>query len=68
MDNLSYCLKCKNKKEMTNVQLKTNKKGVKYLQSNCKDCNCKMNKFISSNTKIDVVNESSNENSSGSTE
>ena len=65
MENTSYCLKCKSKKEMTNVQLKTNKKGVKYLKSNCKDCNCKMNKFISSNYKIDVVN---NESSSVSTE
>ena len=57
--NLSYCLKCKDKKEMNNVQLKTNKRGIKYLQGNCKDCNCKTNCFIKNDSKIDVINKDS---------
>jgi hypothetical protein len=58
MDNIdnkieAYCLKCKDKKEMLNGKLLTNKKGGKYLQGTC-DCGCKMNKFLSKNDKIDI--------------
>ena len=49
----AYCLKHKEKKEMLNCKLLTNKKGNKYLQSIC-ECGCKMNKFLSKDTKIDV--------------
>ena len=54
-DNISraYCLKCKEKKELHNGKLLTNKKGNKYIQGAC-ECGCKINKFLSKNTKIDV--------------
>ena len=48
-----YCLKCKDKKEIHNGKILTNKKGVKYIQSNC-ECGCKINKFLKNDTKIDV--------------
>ena len=49
----SYCLKCKQKKEMHNGKLLTNKKGGKYLQGTC-ECGTKMNTFLKKDTKIDV--------------
>ena len=52
-ENKSYCLKCKEKKEMQNVKVLTNKKGNKYLQGTC-DCGCKMNRFLKKDTRIDV--------------
>lgn len=55
--NTSYCLKCKNKKEMKNPTIKTNKKGNRYLSGNCVDCNCKMNKFLKKDSKIEPVGE-----------
>ena len=42
----SYCLKCKDKKEILNGKILTNKKGGKYIQSNCSSCNNKINKFL----------------------
>jgi hypothetical protein len=51
--NRAYCLKCKEKKEMHNCKLLTNKKGNEYLQSNC-ECGTKMNKFLKKDTQIDV--------------
>ena len=55
-DNIlkAYCLKCKDKKEIINGKIMTNKKGNKYLQSNCSVCNNKINKFLKKDTKIDV--------------
>ena len=50
---ISYCLKCKVKKEINNGKILTNKKGNKYIQGNC-DCGCKINKFLKKDTKIDV--------------
>ncbi len=59
MDNnySSYCLKCKNKKEMINGQIKVNKKGNKYIQAQCKDCGCKMNRFIKKDSKLEPLRE-----------
>lgn len=55
--NLTHCLKCKSKKEMINGQIKTNVKGNKYISGNCKDCSCKMNKFIKKDDKIEPTSE-----------
>ena len=58
----AYCLKCKEKKELFNGKLLTNKKGNRYIQGTCQ-CGCKVNKFLSKNDKIDVdlPNENNNE-------
>ena len=48
-----YCLKCKDKKELHKGKVLTNKKGGKYLQSNC-ECGCKINRFLKKDTIIDV--------------
>jgi hypothetical protein len=50
--NQCYCLKCKCKKDITNGQIKTNNKGNKYVSANCKDCGCKVNKFIKQDQKL----------------
>ena len=50
---ISYCLKCKVKKEINTGKILTNKKGGKYIQGTC-ECGCKMNKFLKKDTKIDV--------------
>ncbi len=54
-DNIvrAYCLKCKDKKELFNGRILTNKRGLKYIQGNC-ECGCKVNKFLKKDTKIDV--------------
>jgi len=44
--NEAYCLKCKTKKNIINGSLKTNKKGNKYIQGNCDDCNTKINRIL----------------------
>ena len=46
----AYCLKCKKKCEIKNEEIKTNKKGTRYISGNCKVCNCKVNKFIKKDT------------------
>ncbi len=48
-----YCLKCKDKKELFNGKILTNKKGNKFIQGNCA-CGCKVNKFLKKDDKIDV--------------
>jgi hypothetical protein len=61
--NQCYCLKCKCKKDIVNVQLKTNVKGYKYISANCKDCGCKVNKFIKQDEKlVPTVSDRSNNN------
>ena len=51
----SYCLICKDKKEMINGKVLTNKKSNKYLQGTC-ECGCKINKFLKKqvHSKIDI--------------
>ncbi len=45
---LAYCLKCKNKTEMTNTSNSMTSNGKKVLKGNCTVCNTKMNKFLKS--------------------
>jgi hypothetical protein len=54
-NNLSYCLKCKSKKEMLNGSIKTNKRGMRYIQGECKDCGCKMNSFLKKDAVLTPV-------------
>ncbi len=56
--NTSYCLKCKSKKEMINPTIKTNIKGNKYISGNCKDCGCKMNRFLKKDAVLTPVGDS----------
>ena len=53
MDIFSYCLKCKDKKEMVNCELKTNKRGCKYIQASYKDCGGKINKMVKKDFTIE---------------
>lgn len=55
--NTSYCLKCKSKKEMINGTIKTNKKNNKFIQGECKDCGCKMNRFLKKDAVLTPVGE-----------
>jgi len=48
-----YCIKCKSKKEFKDGVVKTNKKGNKYIQSNCPSCNTKINRFLKKETKLE---------------
>ena len=57
MDNTIYCIKCKSKKEFNNETIKTNKRGVRYISGNCKDCGCKCNRFLKKDTKLEPVGE-----------
>ena len=56
MDTI-YCIKCKSKKEFVNGTIKTNKRGVKYISANCKDCSCKCNRFLKKDVKLEPVGE-----------
>lgn len=42
----AYCVKCKSKSNMTDVEEKTAKNGRKMLSGKCTTCSTKMNKFI----------------------
>lgn len=42
----AYCVKCKSKSDMTEVEEKTAKNGRKMLSGKCIKCTTKMNKFI----------------------
>ena len=48
-----YCLKHKEKKELHNGKILTNKKGGRYIQGTC-ECGCKINKFLKKDTNIDI--------------
>ena len=50
-----YCLCCKDKKELHNGKILTNKKGGKYIQSNCSVCNNKINRFLKKD--VDLLKE-----------
>jgi hypothetical protein len=58
-----YCIKCKTKTETVNPVEVNSKSGfAKMLQGQCKECNCKKSKILSSNKpkaikEIEVVKE-----------
>lgn len=62
MSELIYCIKCKKKVEYSNGTIKTNKRGGRYIQGNCNTCNTKVNQFLKSDTKLEPVGESNNDN------
>jgi hypothetical protein len=64
MENSGYCLKCKDKKEIVNGTVKTNVKGNKYINGNCKDCNKKINRILKKDIKFnfELANDEIKEN------
>ncbi len=45
---VSYCVKCKAKREMNNVEIVTNEKGRRQAKGVCSICGTKMNLFLKS--------------------
>jgi hypothetical protein len=45
---MGYCLGCKQKRLMLEVQSKTTKNGRYMLAGKCSECNRKISKFVSS--------------------
>jgi len=45
-DYIAYCVKCKQKREMKDVQVVTNEKGRRQAKGTCPVCNTKMNLFL----------------------
>ncbi|MBN1685783.1 MAG: hypothetical protein JW852_03965 [Spirochaetales bacterium] len=45
---VAYCVKCKQKREMKNVQVTTNEKGRRQAKGTCPQCGTKMNLFLKS--------------------
>jgi hypothetical protein len=43
---IGYCMRCKAKKEMKNVETKVSKRGVKMGTGNCPVCNTKMSVML----------------------
>ncbi|MEJ2662541.1 MAG: DUF5679 domain-containing protein [Spirochaetia bacterium] len=43
---VAYCVKCKAKKTMQNVEIVTAKNGRRQAKGVCPDCNTKMNLFL----------------------
>ena len=50
----TYCLKCKKNTELQNPELKTNKKGGKYLSGVC-PCGCKKCKIVKKDFVLENV-------------
>ena len=44
----AYCVKCKAKRPMKNVQIVTNEKGRRQAKGECSVCGTKMNLFLKS--------------------
>ena len=44
----AYCVKCKAKRQMKEVQIVTNKQGRKQAKGTCPECGTKMNLFLKS--------------------
>ena len=44
----AYCVKCKKKQSMINCKAAKTANGRSMVKGNCKVCDCKMNKFVSS--------------------
>ncbi len=44
----SYCLKCKNKVNVKDAEIKTTTNNRKYLSGICVECGTKVNKFLKS--------------------
>jgi len=57
MSDLIYCIKCKKKVEFSNGTIKTNKRGLKYIQGQCNICNTKVNQFLKKDVKLEPVGE-----------
>lgn len=47
-DYIAYCVKCKQKRPMQDVQVLTNEKGRRQAKGKCSVCNTKMNLFLKS--------------------
>ncbi len=44
----AYCVKCKTKRDMKDVQIVTNAQGRKQAKGTCPHCGTKMNLFLKS--------------------
>ena len=49
-DYVAYCVKCKDKRTMQNVEVVTNAKGRKQAKGTCPQCGTKMNLFLKSDS------------------
>ena len=47
----SYCLKCKCKNVIKDIEIKTTKNNRRYQQGKCSKCDCLCNKFLKSDMK-----------------
>lgn len=47
-DYVAYCVKCKDKRTMKDVQVVTNDKGRRQAKGLCPECGTKMNLFLKS--------------------
>lgn len=48
-----YCMKCKEKNEMKNVEFIVMKNGCKRASGNCMHCNCKVSAMMKKNKEVD---------------
>ncbi len=42
-----YCLRCRHEEEVENVKRLVAKNGQPYISGNCRNCDCKMTRFVS---------------------
>ncbi len=47
-EHIAYCVKCKSKRTMKDVQIVTNDKGRRQAKGLCPECGTKMNLFLKS--------------------
>ena len=47
----TYCLKCKKKQDIKDIEIKTTKNNRRYQQGKCSICGCLCNRFLKGEMK-----------------
>lgn len=58
MEVLGHCMRCKEKRQMQNVELVTMKNGRKAAKGQCIECTCGMYKILSKEDREKLEKES----------